>query len=42
MKTKLDIRKLLQNSKSNNKKVRSFDQGLLGLGVKFNTKGVSK
>ena len=40
--SKLDIRKMLQSSKSIGKKERSFDQGLIGLGVKFNIKGVSK
>lgn len=42
MKTKLDIRKLLQGSKKNSKQNVSFDQGLMGLGVKINTKPLSK
>jgi hypothetical protein len=42
MKTKLDIRKILQKTDKNTKKNSSFDQGLIGLGVKITTKTSDK
>jgi hypothetical protein len=38
MKTKIDIRKILQERLLNKKKYKSFDEGLLNLGVKFKQK----
>jgi hypothetical protein len=35
MKTKIDIRKILQEQLLNKKKFKTFDEGLLHLGVKF-------
>lgn len=42
MKTKLDIRKLLQSTRKTSKQNVSFDQSLLGLGVKINSKPAEK
>jgi hypothetical protein len=38
MKTKIDIRKILQERLLNKKKFKTFDEGLLHLGVKFKQK----
>jgi hypothetical protein len=38
MKTKIDIRKILQERLLNKKKFKTFDEGLLKLGVKFKQK----
>jgi hypothetical protein len=38
MKTKIDIRKILQERLLNKKKFKTFDEGLLNLGVKFKPK----
>ncbi len=38
MKTKIDIRKILQERLLNKKKNKTFDDGLLNLGVKFKKK----
>jgi hypothetical protein len=37
MKTKIDIRKMLQGGKKATKSNSSFDKGLIGLGIKINT-----
>ncbi|MEY3236823.1 MAG: hypothetical protein RI883_924 [Bacteroidota bacterium] len=38
MKTKIDIRRILQVPAKSTKKIKSFDQGLMGLGIKITTK----
>jgi hypothetical protein len=38
MKTKIDIRRILNVPTKSSKKIKSFDQGLMGLGIKITTK----
>jgi hypothetical protein len=38
MKTRIDIRRILQIPTKSAKKFKSFDQGLMGLGIKIATK----
>jgi hypothetical protein len=42
MKTKIDIQKILKSTKKTSKQNGSFDEALIGLGVKINSTKKSK